>query len=94
MKWIINIENRKKQRIEIKYSPIEDNIMFYGKVKTNNGIWDTYHTINYNISELDNINMLEVIENIISKLDEKVKIFELLNEQFKTIENIEIKEEE
>lgn len=33
MKWIINIENRKKQRIEIKYSPIEDYIMFYGKVK-------------------------------------------------------------
>jgi len=93
MKWIVNIENKPNQRIVVNFNPLEEQLIFNGEYKPKNREWIVFSTEKYSM-KLD----LEKIQELLFITYENLKIrleqYEILNEGFKLINLIEIKEEE
>jgi hypothetical protein len=92
MEWIVKIEGKDNQRIQIKFDPKNEEIKFIGQYKPHNKEWVDFSEESYQMD----IN-LETIQELLFKTYEEMKkrliAYNDIAEGFKIIKLIEIKED-
>ena len=98
MEWIVKIDDRKKQRVLIKYEPQNSKIYFVGQHRVNN-VWIDFSNniieFSHNLKNSDNF-MLDIdtvsktIKNVTDQLKTSVEIYDKINNTFSQIKNIDV----
>ena len=92
MKWTINIENKKDQKIVVVFDPLNELIIFSGQYKPHNKDWVIFSEITHVMNiDLDAINVL--IKKTYDLMKLRLDAYNNIAEGFTIIKNIEIVEE-
>lgn len=92
MKWYINIEGKKNQRIVVVFNPKEELIYFIGQFKPHNKSWEDFSEITHSM-KIDLDEMKENIFKAFELLDNRLRVYLDLENSFKLLKVIEVVEE-
>lgn len=94
MDWIIKIFNKKNCRIVIKYEPLNDCLKFIGQYQPNITIgWVDMCVLDSKL-DVDLEGVSEILYKTYNVLDEKIEYYNIFNNTFKMIGEIDVQNEE
>jgi hypothetical protein len=93
MEWTVKIEKETKQRILVKFDPLNGRVVAYGQYSTH-GEWVNFSSAECPIANIGLEELQKLLTEVLDDLRIKIEKFDDLNKSFKLIGSISIEEPE
>ena len=91
MRWIVNIEGKKDQRIGVIFNALNEEIVFVGQYKPHNKSWATFSEIKYSMT-IDLMGIQECLVDVYDLMKKRLEAYNNIAEGFTVIKNIQMED--